>query len=206
MGRPRWSSGNLRITAPEIITIQKHLNIYMNNTLKLFLFGFAIAASSPLIAKAQTTFDYSYTFADGFIASGTLAGTQSGEYVDNVSDVTVNFNGTPITGSVFPQNDGPSGWAAGSIVSFDFSLCNFLFGNFDFATDTGSPPEDEWFLIIPNGNGTSDCEAYRQNLPDHFDEAGFQSNWSLVAVPEPATLAWGGLGGFLAIGGLIRRK
>jgi hypothetical protein len=171
----------------------------MNNTLKLYLLGVAILSLSSLAGQAQTTFDFSYTYADGFIASGTLLGTQNGEYVTGISDVTVDFNGTPMTGNVYEEKWSDQTGHSPAVVSFDLNLCDILFNNFQV---NGANSQSEFFLITPG-----DVEVYLNGgAQDIYDDSPLQSSWSLVAVPEPATLAWSGLGGLLAIGGLIRRK
>ena len=80
-----------------------------------------------------TVFNFSYTFGDGLTASGSLNGTQNGQFVENVSNASLFFNGTAVPGSIFTsQLDGASfSYLSGPVVSFDALQNNFVFSNSD---------------------------------------------------------------------------
>lgn len=93
---------------------------------------FAFASLLPAVASASTiTYAYTYTFGDGNVISGTLDGTPIGSVVNNVSNVTILFNGVALSGPVFTSQFDGSSYLAGPIVSFDASLNNFVFSNSD---------------------------------------------------------------------------
>jgi hypothetical protein len=93
----------------------------------------AVALLSVTVCSKGTVFDYSYTFGSGDIVSGTLEGSQSGDFVNNVANVTVFFNGTAMSGNVYTARYEPTGYVAGPIVSFDVHKNDLLFANSDFA-------------------------------------------------------------------------
>src|SRR5882757_395792 len=66
----------------------------------------------------------------GDVISGTFDGTLSGDFVDNITNITLAYNGTAIAGSYYTaQYTGHYSWTRGPIVSFDASQSNFGFFN-----------------------------------------------------------------------------
>jgi len=99
-------------------------------TMKTFRAGIAVALLSGAVCSQASVFDYSYNFGPGNVVSGTLEGNLSGDIVDNVANVTVFFNGTAMSGSVFTGRYSPP-YEPGPIVSFDINKNNFVFANSD---------------------------------------------------------------------------
>ena len=96
---------------------------------QLLVLVLSLAATS-----AQATFfSYEYTFGDGLVVSGSLDGTQKGNFVENVSNVSVFFNGTAMLGTIFTANYDGTGYLNSPVVSFDALQNNFLFANSDLA-------------------------------------------------------------------------
>jgi PEP-CTERM motif len=200
----------------------------MNTNLKRANVGLALAlviAVCSFSAKAAV-FDFSYTFGSGDVASGSLTGTQNGNFVDSVSNVSVFLNGTALIGN--PNLYQPYNFLAGCcfvagapVISFNGNLNNFIFAN--------GPPNNgtatNWFAM----NGT-DIDYWNYgtlgplrdasiNAPPHAYVTDISINgvalpgynafdasrWSLTVanpVPEPETyamlLAGLGLLGFTA--------
>jgi hypothetical protein len=145
----------------------------MKKTLAL-LVAVAAAYAGSTGSIYGNTFDYSYTFGDGLQVTGSFQGTQSGDYVTGISDVSVYINGTPMTGTVFTAAWGVSGWENGPVVSSDATKNNFLFinsdvvdGDYSYSTDFyffdemvgvagvdyNSPPLANWTLTDPVPDG-----------------------------------------------------
>lgn len=80
-----------------------------------------------------TTFNYSYTFEDGLEVSGTLDGTQNGNFVDNVSNVSLFFDGGDLSGTIYTSMYDGLNYLSGPVVSFDALQNNFLFATSDLA-------------------------------------------------------------------------
>src|SRR5262245_54916565 len=174
----------------------------MKNVLKA---AACVALFASISAHAET-FDFSYTFGDGSIVTGSLSGTLVGDTVQNVSDVHVALNGTAFTGTL-----NVAGWDAGSskfdipaVVSTDASKNNFLFTD---AADVNSSDWTNLFEMItndPNANGVFAANPKMSGLNSAFDLAP-NGSWTLAPVPLPAgfLLFGSGLGLF---GALTRRR
>ena len=150
-----------------------------------FLATVAGALTSILTAGSvhATIYDYSYTFfnnsdpSNPLTVSGSLDGTQNGNVVNVVGNVTVLFNGTDI-GTVSTQNlltyDPP-------VVSFDGLANNFIFFSNDntyFEMLTGSSTQNEAVAV---GLGFNSGDSVDINLKE----------WHITPVPEPSTLTAG---------------
>ena len=99
------------------------------------LLGFvALTLSLSFVSALADTFDYSYTFENGFLATGSFRGTQNGNLVNNVTDVTLFFNGS--------QTPGPVVAGSGDVLSFDITLntLNFTGSGFYFNMFYFVPP------------------------------------------------------------------
>jgi hypothetical protein len=143
------------------------------------------AAALPIV------YEYSYTFNDGTVVSGTLMGEPVGGFVANVSAITLFVNGASQPGPFFLYGrDAALGWltTAGK-VAFDGSLNNLLFGN-------DPPPLDgpsEYFYYVNSQQwcgSASSCTLVSVENP-HFDSSDLGSSanrWTLRAVsaPEPS--------------------
>ena len=191
----------------------------MKKTIIFLVVVSATYAVSTRSMYAQENWDYSYTFSDGLVVSGSFEGTQVGNdingYVDNISDLKVFFNGTPMTGTVYAaswtgelNSDGWWIYTSDPVVSFDMAQNNFMFINSDVVDGDNSgnqffwsPPESlvgaptAWALDLPLGINSVD-----------FDFPANASSWSLVdPVPDGgSTVMLCGMS--LAALGLSRRK
>src|SRR5258705_7744519 len=125
----------------------------MKNVLKA---AACVALLASVSAQAET-FDFSYTFGDGPVVTGSLQGTLVGDAVQNISNVQVALNGTAFTGTL-----NVAGWDSGTalfdspaIVSTDASKNNFVFADADAANlNTGNFTNlFEMITNDPNANG-----------------------------------------------------
>jgi hypothetical protein len=192
-----------------------------------------IFAASCSIANA-TVFDFSYTFVESGAAggnpsttnsviSGSFSGNQVGTEVFNLSNISASLNGTPLAGPLnpfhytAPGTDCPTCWAAGgAVASFNPLNNNFLFVN---TTTPGTlSGYSNYFYIIPWPNGPSNPLADQfystgvaglggpgNNYIDYYNGQYVPANWSISAVPEPATWAMMLLG-FLGVGFVAYRR
>ena len=142
--------------------------------------GLAVAST-----KADT-FDYSYLFGDGLFVSGSLDGTANGNFVENVSNVSVLFNGVAIPGSgvVTGSYDGSSFVDGPAVVSFDALSNNFLFRSSDL---------DVGFYLVNAAVYLSDTATAYAFTDDLFlvssEDTNVRGGWSLKAstVPDGST-------------------
>jgi len=74
------------------------------------LFRAALAAASLLLAvnAHATVFSFSYTFGDSSTITGTLRGNAAGDYVNNISDLHVFFDGKAFSGLSFAGGYDPT--------------------------------------------------------------------------------------------------
>ncbi len=164
-------------------------------------------------AAHASTYDFSYTFTDGQALTGSLNGTLSGDFVTNISNVTIDFDGNAYTGTLSSGTfvPPPSGSSAGSysyapnaaVVSTNGSLNNFIFAD---STDPQAGDVTNFFYFVngttPTGAGTQEVEAGNLNTGNvDFDNPG-SGQWSLTPAPVPVPAALpllvSGLGGLLA--------
>jgi hypothetical protein len=157
------------------------------------------------------TFEYSYTLGHanaifgaghvGDVISGSFDGTLSGNFVDNISNITLAYNGTGIAGSYYTaQYSGLYSWVNGPIVSFDASQSNFGFFNGGNVIAGDYTDTSEFFLIGENSNGgiiaqhSSDPAnrpaavggAFYDNNLLGGDNPLVDNNWKLTDVSNPS--------------------
>lgn len=162
----------------------------MNKTirsLQILALTLGIATCS---ARADS-FSYSYLFGDGLRISGTIEGTASGNFVEDVSSVTLWFNGVQAPGSVYLSRFDGASYLSGPVVSFDAQLNNFFFADSDLAN--GDFAYNSIFYIL---NGFADFDAaFALAYPlDQFgsqDSPVVSGSWTLshASVPDAGPTA-----------------
>lgn|GEM_PF-638659 len=170
-------------------------------------FGVAALVLCATSAKADL-FDFSYTFGDGAVVSGSFTGTANGVYVDDISNLSMFKNGNPFTGnpSMFHTAWNPAihDWdnTIPAIVSTDASLNNFLFIDSNYPTDFSYT--NYFYMVNDAVVGGSQTFSW-QGGASNYDLPINPSHWSLTMVnpvPEPEAyamlLAGLGLLGFAA--------
>ncbi len=160
----------------------------------------ACAAALSLFGSAHAaTFDFSYTFASGDSVIGSVDGTLSGAFVDNLSNLHLSYDGHAFSSATVAMTWDPtiSDFSAAPVrLAFDGSLNEFLFTdgtlNFAFIND------------VANFGGPSISASDFDLLQNNTDIDGAINNWSLTAAPVPENgslamlLAGLGLVGFAA--------
>jgi len=162
------------------------------------LFRAALAAASFLLAMNAhaTVFSFSYTFGDSSTITGTLRGDAAGDYVNNISDVHVVFDGTAFSGVSFAGSYDPMtqqwGAAGSAVVSTHAELNNFILADAD---PNGVGVVNNYFYFINDPAYGQEVFAANYNLPAMpvaLDNPA-AGTWSLVAepaaVPEPSSIA-----------------
>lgn len=159
-----------------------------------------IAATAALALSLQASaglFEFSYIMSDGTSVTGTLTGDANGQYIENVADVTVQFDGQNIANYLYDvAYTSNHGWdnSIDGIVSFDANLNNFLFIDSNYPSDYSYTT---YFYMINYGSGESQSYAYSRDLGHSSSSYPIDAGaWSIsqVDVPEPGTLALMGLG------------
>lgn len=162
------------------------------------------------VSTKGALFNYSYEFGTGYSVTGSLEGDRNGDFVDNVHSVTVVFNGTPISGTVYTGKRVPGDWVSGPVVSFDASKNNFIFANTDVVGDQyGSDGGEGFYMLalIEFPEVPPQARVYLHQFFNVSDPLIVTGKWSLTAVPEPSTF-FAGLSalGLLGICGWRNRK
>lgn len=185
------------------------------NILKAALISASLALT-PLAANADS-FNFSYSFnanntGDGnpLVVTGSLIGTQSGSFINNVSNVQVFLNGVAFAGPLLVEawNTTTGNWdnTIAPVISTVATQNNFVFADADVANN---PYDASNYFYMTGGqtlainfNG-SDANG---NAPFGY-EPTVPTSWTLVAapVPEPETYAML-LAGLGLLGGVARRR
>ncbi|HXO57260.1 MAG TPA: hypothetical protein VN866_12065 [Mycobacterium sp.] len=193
--------------------------------IKKLLTAAAVCAALTGGAAHASTFDFSYTFTDGQVITGSLMGTSTdgGQTVTNISDLQVSFDGVAFLGGQGPLQIDTYNPATETFtdttpatISANGALNNFVISDVDAVVGT---PDYE-FLYINDPNPFVGSQVVAQNFLQTnssgdstqlgIDEPANAGAWTLTAatpVPLPATLpllasALGGLGLF----GIGRRR
>jgi hypothetical protein len=176
----------------------------MKNVLKA---AACVALLASISAHAET-FDFSYTFGDGPVVTGSLDGTLVGDGVQNISDVHIALNGTAFTGAL-----NVAGWDAGTsmfdspaTVSTDATKNNFAFADADAANLNAGNYTNLFEMITndPNANGVFATNAKITSGANSAFDLAPNGSWSLAPVPLPAGLLLFSSG--LGLFGALRRR
>ncbi len=150
--------------------------------LSLLALGAALAANA-------TVFEYSYAINDGHgytaLISGGFTGNIDGNFVKDLSDVTVFINGHQIGGTIYTAGyDYSYGASFPAMVSFDVSQNNFLFINSNVqANDWDSTG---FFSITAGDYFGNQAVAYLQTpFQNVYESPLVQSHWKLTALSTP---------------------
>jgi PEP-CTERM motif len=178
----------------------------MNIISALLSLGMTMASS-----HAAINFNYSYTFQDGAKVSGSLTGTQNGDYVENISDVTMSLNGIAVSRTIFPASFDYNlqKWVDYYHISFNLEKCNIVLFNSDYAH--GDYSYNTYFGVSYTWSAsyvvTEPWPGKILHSDEYYDHPGDPSRWSLMAVPEPSTYLAGlsALGMLGLFGGRNRR-
>jgi len=154
--------------------------------IKKILYGAALLAVLSSAANAAT-FDFSYTFSDGEALTGTLVGTLSGDQVTDISNVTVDFNGTAYTGTLSAGafNSATNSWdysANAAVISTDATKNNFIIAD---STDSQGVGITNYFYYV---NDLASIYADNLNSGDQDLDSPGAGKWSLIPTPIPAAL------------------
>lgn len=168
------------------------------------------------VASYGTTFDYSYTFAGniftsiaGDVVSGSFEGDVNGNFVENISNVSVFVDGVAMTGTFFSAGFYPDGpqepWGGPAIVSFDAAQNNFGFFNSPGTFYSG-------FYMIHGQNWSEVAKSFLGTIT-RYDTPVATANWSLTArtsgtqsVPDGGNMAMMLGGGLVCLVAAGRRK
>lgn len=171
-----------------------------------------LAASACFLMVSATygaVFDYTYTFGDGLVASGSLTGTQNGNSVENAANVTLFFNGAQIPGLIFSfkyDSTSPNSYVSGPVLSFNALENNFFFSKSDM--ENGVFTDDSLFYVLTAFGFNTAVGLHPLNNTASQDLPIRPGSWSLTSrgsVPDGGTtLAMFGIG--LAALMWIRRR
>jgi hypothetical protein len=148
-----------------------------------------------------------------------VAGIGGAFSVDNISNISVAFNGTAFSGALSagaftsstpsaPYNFAPNA----AVVSTTASLNNFIIAD---STDPAGNNVTNYFYFVngatgqtPSGTGTSEALVYNTNTGDIDLDNPASGVWSLSAIPVPLPAGLPLLGsavGLFGLGALRRR-
>jgi hypothetical protein len=179
--------------------------------IKNFLKAAALIAAFTGGAAQASTFDFSYTFADGLALTGSLNGTLNGTLVTDVSGITVAFNGTKFVGPLFAGNfnAASNSWdfsSGAAVISTNAAQNNFIFA------DSSDPQGNNvtnyfYFLTSASTSGPQVLAANTNVLVNNSDFDGPPNGtWSITAAAVPVPAALPLLLSGLGILGLKRRR
>jgi hypothetical protein len=200
----------------------------------------AVVLTASISVANATVYNFTYTFVDngtdgdghpaghsdlsGSIISGSFVGTGPISDIENISNITVSFNGTPFVGSgnlyAFSYTDPiekcPTCFSStGAVVSNDPSKNNFLFSD---SPDFVNVPSSNYFYIIPwpNPGQTVATQYYNANLGpissntsyvDFYNGQYVPGNWTLAVASVPELSSWAMMiVGFAGLGFMAHRR
>jgi hypothetical protein len=117
----------------------------MKTFIRLTALALALVASNTALASS---FNFSYTFANGTAITGSFNGTANGNLVTGLSNIYAAVNGIPFssTGEYLSAYSYEQGnWTGNPVVSFDGLASNFQFND----SSPGHPLFDHYLFADP---------------------------------------------------------
>ena len=161
----------------------------MNKLIKMLLIG---CLAQPLSGLAAS-YNFAYTFGDGTQVTGSLDGQLNGDYLEQVSNISLFFNGTAFGGSLNVMGwDSTLGDFSNTLaprISIDGSLNNFLVIDSNYPLDFNY---SNFFSLVndPVFKGMAALGYQKNGLTithmEFFDIG--KSSWSVTPVTPPAAV------------------
>jgi hypothetical protein len=170
--------------------------------IKNILKAAAVCAALSSGVVHASTYDFTYTFADGLQATGTLTGLLSGNNLIDITSETVAFNGVAFNGPLyigsFSAGTGSYDFSSGAaVVSTVAASNNFIIADSNDPQGNGAT---NYFYFVngttPSGSGSQEVVAANGNvLTNNTDIAnpalGYAAGtWSLTPAPVPLPAAF----------------
>ena len=178
----------------------------------------ALAATAMLLttasaASAATSYDFSYSYGAGQVITGSFKGQDlGGGLVGDITNVKAFVNGTAFNGPLAAwRHTSPSCnncyTSTGAVASANFDDNNFFFT--DGNPSTNSPPQSNWFYIVPWPDPAGMGTQYFQAPSTYFNydnNTVNPSGWSLTAAAVPEPSVWAMMISGLALMGVALRR
>lgn len=162
--------------------------------LRKSLLSALVVATFSCNAQAEI-FNYSYTFGNGSVVSGSFDGTASGNLVTGLSNITAAIDNVAYndSGSLFGSSldfNTYSWVSGGAVASFDGTQNNFLFIDVDYPNNYSWSNyfySNSFFGLTANNANTY---QYGSEYGSYYGATPYLSRWTLTPaapVPEPET-------------------
>lgn len=174
--------------------------------MKLMKTVIAAALTLGSFAANADNFNFSYTFDDNQVVTGSLTGDLVGAFIQNIADVQVSLNGTQFSGPLYSAAWNPAtlDWdSAPAVVSTNAALNNFVFADSNVPTDFGA---SNYFMFTNDSTYGSLAYANNTNNGGIALDSPTNASWSLVAAPVPEPESYAMLLAGLGLMGVVARR